>query len=303
MYFTSLPDHTDPAFDERLHFSRFRRQNIVFDAISFRSFCDRHVGCLSIKRVLGGEERYGVDRRQLVLRPGRFLILNDNQEYSCRIDAAGEVRVQSVFFSTAFVGAVFRDNLYREEALLDDPFNFQKRSLEFFQAIHDTDPGLEAAFQGLVSALNRQGYVQPMVDERLVFILSHLIRRHKTEANDTDRVGALKAATRNEIHRRLCIARDHLHSTFMESLDLEELGQVSHLSTPQLIRQFKAVFHTTPYQYLVRLRLQHAAGLLRNSALPVHEITWRCGFENVSAFCRAFRAAYGAAPLKFRSMC
>lgn len=97
MYFTSLPDNTDPAFDEELHFSRFKKQNIVFNAKSANSFCERHVGCLSIKTVLSGEEWYGVDNRQLAVRPGQFLLLNDDQDYSCRIDSAEEVRVLSVF--------------------------------------------------------------------------------------------------------------------------------------------------------------------------------------------------------------
>jgi len=89
MYFTSLPDHRNPDFDEPAHFSRFQQQNIIFNAISNKSHCDRHVGCLSIKTVRGGEEHYGVGKRRLTIRPGQLLILNNDQEYSCRIDTAG----------------------------------------------------------------------------------------------------------------------------------------------------------------------------------------------------------------------
>ena len=300
MYFTSLPDHSRPDFDEALHFSRFRQHNIIFNAISYRSHCDRHVGCLSLKRVLGGEEWYGVDRRSLVLRPGQFLLLNDDQEYSCRVDTAGTMRAQSVFFRTDFVAAVFRDALYGEETLLDNPLETERRPLEFFQALNEMDPRLDRQLDGLMSALEEQGYDHEMVDERLVFLLQHLIRLFKKEVDTAGRVNAIRAATKKEIYKRVCIARDLLHSCFMDKPDLAVLSHQACLSTPQLIRQFKAVFHATPHQYLNRVRLAHAARLLQDTVAPVHEITWKCGFENTSAFCRAFKAEYGVPPLHFR---
>jgi len=302
MYFTSLPDHSDPAFDEQLHFSRFKQHNIIFNALSYKSHCDRHVGCLSIKTIFSGEEWYGIDHHQLVVRPGQFLILNDDQEYACRMDSAVKVRAVSVFFRNEFASAVLRDALCREESLLDTPFE-RGQPLEFFQTLYDTDPGLQEKLLGLVDTLDENGYDSNTVDERLVFLLHHLIRTHKKEAERTGLVSAVKAATRNEIYKRLCIAKDLLHSNFMEQPDLASISHAACMSVPQLVRQFKAVFRTTPHQYLNRLRLAHAASLLQQSSTPVHEITWMCGFQNTSAFCRAFKAAYGLPPLDFKIAC
>jgi AraC-like DNA-binding protein len=300
MYFTSLPDHRRPDFDEKGHFSKFQHQNIVFNALSNKSRCDRHVGCLSIKRVLGGEEWYGVGKRRLALRPGQFLILNNDQEYSCRIDTAGQVRVQSVFFRKEFASSVFHDAVCKEEVVLDNPFNVSAGSPEFFQALDTIDPILEKGMKGLINALDENGYDRDIVDEHLFFLLQHLIRIHKTETDRANRVAAIKRSTKTEVFRRLCIARDLLHSSFMDDPDLSIISQTASLSVPQLIRQFKTVFQSTPHQYLVWLRLSHAAELLKNTSAPIHEITWRCGFEDSSAFCRAFRKAYGFAPLQYR---
>ncbi len=303
MYFTSLPDHTNPGFDESAHFNKFQRHNIVFNAISNKSHCDRHVGCLSIKTVSGGEEWYGIGKRRLAVRPGQLLILNNDQEYSCRIDTAGQVRVQSVFFRRDFASAVFHDAICKEETLLDNPFDQPSRSLEFFQALDHIDPLLDKDMKGLMNALDENGYDSDMVDERLFFLLQHLIRMYKTEANYTSRVNAIKLSTKTEIFKRLCLARDLLHSSFMDKPDLSAISHAACLSTPQLIRQFKSVFNTTPHQYLVSLRLSHAARLLQHTATPVHEITWKCGFEDTSAFCRAFKTVYGMAPLQYRAPC
>lgn len=300
MYFTSLPDHSNPDFDEETHFNQFKRHNIIFNALAGKTYCVRHIGCLSIKTILSGEEWYGVDNHQLAVRPGQFLILNDAQDYFCRVDTAGEVSIQSVFFRATFASAVLHDALTGEDALLDDPFDPGNQPLEFFQTLYDMDAGLQRKLTSLIAALNENGYESGMVDERLIFLLYHLIRTHKTETARADRVSAVKPATRKEIYKRLCIAKDVLHSSFMDRLDLSRISHTACLSSPQLTRQFKTVFRTTPHQYLTRIRLEHAAGLLQNTSTPVQEITWKCGFEDTSAFCRAFKTGYGVSPLRFR---
>jgi len=300
MYFTHLPDHTDPGFDEQLHFSRFGQQNIVFNAVSSKSHCDRHVGCLSLKTIWSGEEWYGVDGRRLAVRQGQFLILNNDQEYSCKIDTPEKVRVVSIFFKKEFAAAVFRDALSGEDALLEQPFEAGRRPLEFFQTLGEVDAALQHRITRLINVLNEYGYEKNRVDEHLVFLLHYLMRTHKTEVARAGRVYAVKPSTRVEIYKRLCIAKDLMHSSYMERPDLDAIGNAACLSTPQLVRHFKAVFQRTPHQDLVRIRLNHAAELLRRTSLPVHEITWKCGFENTSAFCRAFRTEYGVTPSYFR---
>jgi len=300
MYFTSLPDHTKPGFDEALHFSRFKKHNLIFNAESNASNCDNHVGCLSFKTVLRGEEWYGINRQRLAVRPGQFLILNDDQNYSCRSENGEKLKILSVFFKKEFASSVFRDALHTEVLLLDEPLGNRTQNLEFFQTLNHVTPELQLQLSGLLTALDQQGYEENMMDEYLVFLLHQLIRTHKSESNHIGKVAALKSSTRTEIYKRLCVAKDILHSTYMEHTDLAHISSLACLSVPQLVRQFKAVFHITPHQYLIRIRLKHAADLLKFTDKPIHEITWMTGFENVSAFCRAFKSGYGVQPLNFR---
>jgi AraC family transcriptional regulator len=185
---------------------------------------------------------------------------------------------------------------------LQDPFNIASNSLEFFQTLYNIDIGLKRQLHHLISALNNQGYDSSMVDEYLVFLLHHLIEVHKSESILAKNVNAIKSVTKTEISKRLCIAKDILHSSFMDKQDLTTIGHIACLSVPQLIRHFKSVFHATPHQYLTKIRLRHAAELLKLTDEPVHQITWQCGFENASAFCRAFKSAYGVQPRSFRKM-
>ncbi|MCW3465866.1 helix-turn-helix transcriptional regulator [Chitinophaga nivalis] len=300
MYITSLPDHTAPGFNEALHFGRFQQQNMVFNALSRRSNCDNHVGCLSFKTVLRGEEWYGIDRRRVAVRPGQFLLLNDDQRYACKIDSEEPVSCLSVFFKKTFATAVFRETLQSEESLMDDPFSPDGHTPTFFQTLNPVTPVLQRQLHALITDLESTGYEAAKTDEHLVFLLHQLLRNQGAAVREMKQVHALKPAVRKEIYQRLCMARDLLHSCYMDQPDLQMISREVCLSVPQLVRQFKAVFRVTPYQYLIRIRLYHAAILLRQTNKPVLDITWMCGFENMSAFCRAFKAVHGLSPLHFR---
>ncbi|HLZ16722.1 MAG TPA: AraC family transcriptional regulator, partial [Cyclobacteriaceae bacterium] len=232
--------------------------------------------------------------RRLAVRPGQFVILNDDQPYSCHIDHE-RTRTLSVFFKKEFASSVFQDVLQSDEALLDDPAAGAGMP-EFFQTLSPIDAQLQRQLSGLVSFLDANGYDRWKAEEDLVFLLRHLIYTHQSEARRSNKIMAVKASTKRELYKRLCIARDMLHSFYREKADLESVSLTACLSVPQLIRQFKSVFDCTPHQYLIQIRLRHAAELLKSTDKPVHEITWQCGFENTSAFCRAFKSAFGVKP-------
>ena len=300
MYFTQLPDHNNPGFDEQVHYGRFKKQNIIFNAFSRQSHCPNHVGCLSIKTTLSGEEWYGIDNHKTAVRPGQFLVLNNDQPYSCQIHRGEGARVLSVFFEKDFAAGVFRDMLFHEERLLEG-VGYDVGVPEFFQTLHPVDEVLSRKLVILVDQLDREGFDRGGTDEHLVFLLRYLVSTYKKETRLKEQVGAIKASTKSEIVRRLCIAKDLLHSDFQQPLDLEALGKAACLSTPQLVRQFKTVFKQTPHQYLVAIRLQHAAKILKTSDILVSELAWHCGFNDASAFGRAFRKTYGLPPERYRA--
>jgi AraC-like DNA-binding protein len=300
LYFTRLPDHSKPGFDEKAHFNTFKQSNVVFNAISNNSTCDNHAGCLSLKTVLCGEEWYGINGRRVAVRPGQFLILNDDQCYSFRIDHGEKVRSLSIFFKKDFASSVFRDAINTEKDMLENPYD-SLETLEFYQTLYELGPEMQIRLSRLICSLENEPDAGFAMDGHLIDILNQLIQKHKSELYRTKTVNALRPNTRTEIYKRLCIAKDLLHSSYMDSPDLKTIGSIACLSVPQLVRQFKSVFHTTPHQYLTRIRLDRAADLLKYSNKPVHEITWMCGFENVSAFCRAFKTQHAVKPLEFRN--
>jgi transcriptional regulator GlxA family with amidase domain len=79
-----------------------------------------------------------------------------------------------------------------------------------------------------------------------------------------------------------------------DRLDLARLARSANYSPCHLIRMHREVFDETPSEYAGRLRLDRAWSLVRDTRMPVCEITEALGFESQSSFCRAFKHAYGA---------
>lgn len=85
-------------------------------------------------------------------------------------------------------------------------------------------------------------------------------------------------------------------------LDLARLARSANYSPWHLIRLYREVFGATPSEHLAQRRLARAWSLVRGSALPVCEITEKLGFESESAFCRAFKNAYGLTTTQARHL-
>lgn len=71
------------------------------------------------------------------------------------------------------------------------------------------------------------------------------------------------------------------------------------ISPEYLIRIFRTYAHTTPYRFLMRLKMSRAAELLLDSQLKVREIAEELGFSDPFHFSRAFKRFHGASPEHF----
>ena len=72
-----------------------------------------------------------------------------------------------------------------------------------------------------------------------------------------------------------------------------------HLSVGRFAHLFKESTGVSPYDYLLRIRIDEAKGLLLRSDLSVAEVAERVGFSDQSYFSKAFRKAVGVSPVAY----
>lgn len=72
------------------------------------------------------------------------------------------------------------------------------------------------------------------------------------------------------------------------------------LSVSQLDRLFLRIRGETPLRFLTQLRIERAMRLLADPELKLEAVANQCGFSSASNLCRAFKAARGSSPTRWR---
>lgn len=93
---------------------------------------------------------------------------------------------------------------------------------------------------------------------------------------------------------------DYVNAHLSERISVGELASLAGLSTFYFIRSFNEATGMTPHEYLIRVRVQTSAFLLKATNLTLGEITQACGFSNESAFNNTFKRLKGITPMGFR---
>ncbi len=96
-------------------------------------------------------------------------------------------------------------------------------------------------------------------------------------------------------------AVDYLNSHFNENITIESVAAMVHLSSSQFQRRFRALFQTSPIQYLLQLRIDSACQQLQRTDSSIGSIALENGFYDQSAFCRQFQKRVGLTPRQYRT--
>jgi len=83
-------------------------------------------------------------------------------------------------------------------------------------------------------------------------------------------------------------------------ITLDTLSEELCISKFHFARLFKKHTGYSPYEYIIKQRLNQAKSLLKTTDYPISEISRRVGFESTSHFIKVFRHHENTTPLKFR---
>ncbi len=93
----------------------------------------------------------------------------------------------------------------------------------------------------------------------------------------------------------------HLHTNFADNLSTAELARMAGISASHFERRFRLAFNSSPRQYLLRIRIEHAARLLDETEQTISQIAQACGFYDHAHFSRSFRRLMNVPPSAYRS--
>jgi AraC-like DNA-binding protein len=96
--------------------------------------------------------------------------------------------------------------------------------------------------------------------------------------------------------------RDYLQQHSLRLRTLDQVAQECHIDKAYLCRLFRRYDHQSPYQLLLRLKMNHAAERLQQPGAIVKQIAEETGFADPFHFSRVFKSVLGLSPSEFRAL-
>ncbi|MDN5216255.1 AraC family transcriptional regulator [Fulvivirgaceae bacterium BMA12] len=249
-------------------------------------------GPLSIFMNVKGWSAVGVNKKNIKINENAYVLTNPGQHYNLLIDEPTATETLNIHFGEKF----YEEALYvlknDDNSLLNNPFG-QHLTLElpiksFFR---------DHTFNQLINmVLSTESSGSLINDAALFALFQHVFEEYQEDNRKGESLESLKRCTREEIMKRLLIARDYIHVYYPLPISLQELSAVSCLSRFHFLRLFKQAFGISPYQYIKKIRIRQALYLISKNQHTLEDIAAAVGLKNGSSLSRMIHQSQGVYP-------
>ena len=95
-------------------------------------------------------------------------------------------------------------------------------------------------------------------------------------------------------------AKEFIERNFLEVTTLDAIAKACGIDGPYLCRLFARFHDGSPYQFLTRLRMEHASRILLERDATVKSVAAALGFKDAFHFSRVFKSVHHVPPSRFR---
>ncbi|MGL6200914.1 MAG: AraC family transcriptional regulator [Lachnospiraceae bacterium] len=95
-------------------------------------------------------------------------------------------------------------------------------------------------------------------------------------------------------------AINYMSHNFASKIKISELADHLGINRSHLTSSFKKVLRISPQEFLINLRMEKAASLLKKTSLPVSEIAEQVGYDDPLSFSRSFKKKFDLSPRAYR---
>ncbi len=228
---------------------------------------------LAVEFVAEGEGTLTLNGRTYRLRPGMVFSYGERVAHVIRNESSPPM----LKYYVDFVGSEARRLL-------------EESPLKLGQAVQVSAPN---EVQGIFENLLRDGQRESRYNHRLCAALIPVLLLKISE----------KAISPDSSHDRALAAyqrvRQYLEQHYLALKTIHDVARECRMDVAYICRLFQRFDHTTPYQYLMRLKMNHATELLLDSGLLVKEVAESLNFSDPYNFSRSFKNTFGLSPAQF----
>ncbi|GGK87867.1 AraC family transcriptional regulator [Rufibacter glacialis] len=189
----------------------------------------------------------------------------------------------------------FHKDLLDEKFLRRNQLSFIKTLLERASKGISFSREIKEAFKPRLEQLTQKGGFDSVLE--LISILHDLSvsRNMRTLSNSS-----FTSEQFNYYSRRIEKAFEYMQANYDKEVSLADVSKVVNMSEVSFSRFIKKRTGKTFIESLNEIRLGHASRMLIDTTETISEVSFKCGFNNLSYFNRIFRRKNGCTPKEFR---
>ena len=234
-----------------------------------------------IEYVIDGYAKQIINGKEYSVGPGSVILLSPVDFHSYReIDPANPLRMINVKFQDLFLPQTVRNDIY-----------MQKRP----KIAHMSDNRFRTLMETLYEEFVHNDYSRDMVMMHMITYICILIMRHVLSVEDLEKSSEM---AHSPIQEAVLYVRTH----FRDNISAEAVAKTVHLSPNYFSEYFKKQTGEKFSLFVLRLRVDFAANLLKITDLSVKEIAFESGFNSAAYFSNTFKEFYGMSPDRYRKI-
>lgn len=236
--------------------------------------------CAGARRIVG-DSMVELGEYDLVLIGGNLPHCWD--QYRCKSSNIHEVTIQ------------FSDSLISPEMMMKNQLESIRNMFEHARTGLSFDlPVIMSIYNKLDELTKSQpGFLRLLKLLEILYILS--MSNYHTLS--TSSFADVKSPTDS---RRVKKVEEEIARNYNKQIYLKDLADMVGMTPTAFSRFFKLRTGRTLSDYIIDIRMGHAARMLVNTTMTMAEICYECGFNNISNFNRIFKKRKGCCPKEFR---
>jgi len=228
--------------------------------------------------VVDGKGEFNIQGQRFPVKPNDFVIINPQVEHT-ELSSPDEPLEYIVL---GIKGLSFSNLTPVSEG--GHPFSFFN--------LRDEQKDILRYLNAMVQEATSQSMSYELVCHNLLEILLIKILRH--QHFDLE-VGKQSKATKD-----ISFIKHYLETYYHESIQLEDLASMTHLSRFYISHSFKKEIGMSPMEYLIDIRIKESKILLRTTNYSISQVADIVGFTTPTYFSKQFRKSTGISPTDYR---
>jgi len=221
-----------------------------------------------------GLQTFDYGRKQLMTKPGNLILINPDELHT------GESAIDDGFMYRALYPS------RRLMASITQEFTVSTDSLPIFNGGITDDPQLHHWIQH-IHRHSEHAQSQLEIEDQMRQFLVELVRRYAKPG--------YHLRTYHIAHQAIQTIRDYIEANFADTISLDDLSNLIHISPFHLARLFRKHVGMPPHKYLETVRIRHAEHLLLSDH-SIADVAFLTGFSSQSHLTRTFKRFIGTTP-------